>query len=701
MTAAEAQAFADQGSDWGRWVSVADALRDIEFRLEVSRKMPSNDDASLYGITFSEGWLDFDEDTTEYTVYVKRRRGERGHHAHRLASPGQRHRERRGSGKRGCPEQGRQRHSHRGDRAGRGNDASLRSHGVPGATNDYSAFIEQMKEWRNNPQWSSHWRHRYRWDRALLAFGEPAGEAWPNPPTPLTSAEAQSFADRGSAWGRWVSVADALRDIEFSRQEREEQDRRQHTPPSPDDTDSPNTDPGGQDPPNRAPTVSSAIADVTIVRESGTRQVSLSGVFSDADSDSLTISASSSDETKATVSVASDNSSLTVTAKSRGTATITVTANDGSGGTVDDDFTVTVKAAPTVASAISDVSGLEVGATQEVSLSGVFSDADGDTLTITASSSDDTKSTVAVASDYSKLTVAGVSVGTATVTVTAQDSDGNSVRDAFDTTVVAAPQQQQANRAPTVSSAIADVTIVRESGTRQVSLSGVFSDADSDSLTISASSSDETKATVSVASDNSSLTVTAKSRGTATITVTADDGNGGTVEDAFTVRVKATPTVASSLADVSGLEVGATQEVSLSGVFSDADGDSLTFTAASSDDTKATVAVASDYSSLTVAGVAVGTATITVTAQDSDNNSVSDAFAVSVSSVPEPDPTPTPTPEPPQSTLTGTAALYDANGDGKIDYREWGRAKRDFGAGKITYAQLEEVRSAYDPSLRP
>ena len=396
--------------------------------------------------------------------------------------------------------------------------------------------------------------------------------------------------------------------------------------------------PQQEDPPaNRAPTVVSAIGNATIVNESGSNQVSLSGVFSDPDSDSLAITAESSDTATATVSVAADGSSLTVTAKARGTATITVTANDGRGGTVSDTFTVTVKAAPVVASTISDVSGLEAGATQDISLSGTFSDADNDPLTITASSSDTAKATVSVASDGSKLTLSGVAQGTATVTVTAQDSDGNRVSDAFSVAVVQIPeppQQEEPNQAPTVSSAIDDDTILSESGTRQVSLSGVFSDADSDSLTITAGSSDEAVATVSVASDSSSLTVNAQARGTATVTVTANDGRGGTVEDEFTIKVKAAPTVASAISDVSGLEAGSTQDVSLSGVFSDADGDALTFTADTSDSTVADAILF--QGTLTVIAVADGTATITVTARDSDGNTLSDTFDVSVVGPPTP-----------------------------------------------------------------
>ena len=255
------------------------------------------------------------------------------------------------------------------------------------------------------------------------------------------------------------------------------------------------------------------------------------------------------------------------------------------------------------------------------------------------------------------------------------------------------------NNAPTVSRAIADATIVNESGTRQLSLTGVFTDADSDTLTVTAGSSDETKATVSVAPGYSSLTLSARARGTASITVTADDGNGGTVSDSFRVTVKAAPAVASAIGDISGLEAGANHEVSLSGVFSDPDGDALTISAASSDDSKATVAVAADQSTLTLAGAAEGAARITVTARDTDGNRVSDSFDVSVAKAPDltstPTPTPTPTIEPEALELSGAAARYDANGNGKIDIPEYLRALRDHAQGRIAQAEFDQVVAAW------
>ncbi len=449
-------------------------------------------------------------------------------------------------------------------------------------------------------------------------------------------------------------------------------------------------------PPNQAPTVASAISDTTIEREGGAKRVSLAGVFSDADGDDLTITAKSSAPAVAAVTVASDQSSLTVTAKKSGTATISVTADDGNDGSVSDAFTVTVatNAAPTVASPIADLSGLRVDDARRVSLAGVFSDADDDKLTITAKSSDPAVATVSVATDQSSLTVTAKQSGAATITVTADDGNGETVSDSFTATV-------QANNSPTVAAAITDVSGLRADDTRRISLSGVFTDDDGDALTITATSSDTAVATVSVAAGQSSLTLTAKQAGTATITVGADDGNQGTVSDSFTVTVAANsaPTVASALGAISELREGGTHQVSLAGVFSDADNDALTISAGSSNDGVATATVNAGGGSLTVTAKQAGTATITVTADDGNGGRTSTTFTVTVEAEPEPQPEPQPEPEAetPASSSTqeqDVVARYDANKDGVISYSEYLAAVADIGKG-VTYADLVLIRQAW------
>ena len=134
------------------------------------------------------------------------------------------------------------------------------------------------------------------------------------------------------------------------------------------------------------------------------------------------------------------------------------------------------------------------------------------------------------------------------------------------------------------------------------------------------------------------------------------------------------PTVASPIDDVT-LDVGADLELSLAGVFDDPDGDTLTIT---TDTTDETVANAFAFQqTLTVTAFAQGTVTITVTARDADGNRVSDTFEVTVTA--------------PQTTLTGIAARYDTNGDGAIDGSEYQHVKNDWLTGKITQAQFLEL----------
>lgn len=104
-----------------------------------------------------------------------------------------------------------------------------------------------------------------------------------------------------------------------------------------------------------------------------------------------------------------------------------------------------------------------------MSLTGVFTDADGDALTITATSGDEAIATVSVASDGSRLTVAGAADGTATITVTARDSDGNRVSDAFDVEVVETQTEEAAGHGDPVP--VLNLRCIAETG--QVAVAGV------------------------------------------------------------------------------------------------------------------------------------------------------------------------------------------------------------------------------------
>ncbi|EFM10790.1 Ig domain protein group 2 domain protein [Paenibacillus curdlanolyticus YK9] len=100
-----------------------------------------------------------------------------------------------------------------------------------------------------------------------------------------------------------------------------------------------------------------------------------------------------------------------------------------------------------------------------------------------------------------------------------------------------------ANSAPTVANPIADRSFAQGSSASTIDATATFSDANGDALTLTAASSNTSVATVTVSGKQ--LTVTPIGVGTASITVTANDGNGGTVSDVFTVTVSSSTSVTS------------------------------------------------------------------------------------------------------------------------------------------------------------
>nr|WP_166240378.1 lamin tail domain-containing protein [Paenibacillus turpanensis] len=96
--------------------------------------------------------------------------------------------------------------------------------------------------------------------------------------------------------------------------------------------------------------------------------------------------------------------------------------------------------APIAASPIADQTATLGGSAVVIDATNTFSDADGDPLTLTASSSNSGIAKVAVSGK--QLTVTPVSAGTASITVTANDGRGGSVNDSFTVNVVAVSAAQ-------------------------------------------------------------------------------------------------------------------------------------------------------------------------------------------------------------------------------------------------------------------
>ena len=367
-------------------------------------------------------------------------------------------------------------------------------------------------------------------------------------------------------------------------------------------------------PTNRAPIAVGLLPDKQFTVGDSSVVLDVSGNFSDPDNDTLTYTASSNNTAVATASVSSTQ--VTITPIGPGNATVTVTASDGS-------LTATQTIAATVAAATgTNRAPVAVGLLPDkqftvgdssvvLDVSGNFSDPDNDTLTYTVSSNNTAVATASVSN--AQVTITPVGAGNATITVTASDGSLTATQ-TIAATVSTAPTT---NRAPTTVGTIPNQALRVGNSSVVLDVSGNFSDPDNDTLTYTASSSNTAVATASMS--NSQVTITPIGLGSATITVTADDGSlTATQTIAATVSTapvtNRAPTTIGTISAQTLTVGGAAVTIDVSGNFSDADNNTLVYTATSSNTSIATVS--SSNSQVTIAPVAVGNATITVTAND-------------------------------------------------------------------------------------
>lgn len=179
------------------------------------------------------------------------------------------------------------------------------------------------------------------------------------------------------------------------------------------------------------------------------------------------------------------------------------------------------------------------------------------------------------------------------------------------------------NTSPALTPGMTAPTVTLEdSGSWTRDVAGYFMDADGDTLTYTTDGSND--AVVRESITGSTVTITAVAAGSAMVTVTASDGEDS-VDLVIQVTVNPPPnnppalTPGRSVPDVTlVLEDDPSWTRDMSGYFMDADGDALTYSADSSDDTKARASVSG--STVTITAVAEGSATVTVTASDGEDS---------------------------------------------------------------------------------
>ena len=278
-------------------------------------------------------------------------------------------------------------------------------------------------------------------------------------------------------------------------------------------------------PPNRAPEALGTIP-AQLLRSGDTLRIDVSPFFRDPDSDALSWTAATSNAGVAGVSVS--GASMVVSALARGVATITVTARDPEGLIAQQSFEVTVpNRGPETVGEIPAQTVL-AGQTATIDAASHFTDADGDALSYTATSSRTEMAAVTVAA--AEITIRAIAPGEAMVTVGASDPDGESAEQVFRVSVP--------NRAPEAVGTISSQTMTTGQ-TASLDVADYFSDPDGDELAYGAESGNTSVLTVGIA--GSSLTLTAVAAGSAAVTATAEDPGGLSAVATFEVSVSAPP----------------------------------------------------------------------------------------------------------------------------------------------------------------
>ncbi len=332
-----------------------------------------------------------------------------------------------------------------------------------------------------------------------------------------------------------------------------------------------------------------------------------------------------------------------------GTVSIDVIANDGNGGTVTDTFDIVVanaNDAPTIANAIPNQNATEDAAFNFQFALNTFADVDvGDTLTYTAQLAGGGAIPAWLSFDPLTRTFSGTpangDIGTVSIDVIANDGNGGTVTDTFDIVV------SDVNDAPTVANPIPDQAATEDAVFNFQFALNTFADVDvGNTLTYSAQLAGGGAMPAWLSFDPATRTFSGTplnaNVGTVSIDVIANDGNGGTVTDTFSVvvaNVNDAPTVANPIPNQSVTENSGFNFTFALNTFNDQDvGDVLTYTAQLAGGGALPAWLSFNAATRTFSGVPtnanIGTLALEVIASDGNGGSVADSFDLIVSAEP-------------------------------------------------------------------
>lgn len=344
------------------------------------------------------------------------------------------------------------------------------------------------------------------------------------------------------------------------------------------------------------PAAVGSLADETLT-VGDTHDVDFADAFSGTN---LVFAVTSSDPDAATATLSGTSTVLSAVAP--GETVVTVTAGNTEG-SVAQAFTVTVQDEPPAAVGMLDGVTLTVGDTHDVDIADAFS---GTNLVFSVASSAPEMAPATLSG--TTVTVAGVVAGEATVTVTAENSEGSAVQ----TLAVTVKDQP-----PVAVGTLDDVTL-KVDGVLTVDVSAAFGGT---ALVYSVTSSAPEMATAT--NSDATVTLTALAAGETMVTVTAENTEGSAMQT-FTVVVEDVhPATVGTLADAT-LTVGDTMDVEIAAAFS---GSALVFSASSSAESLATATLTG--TTVAVSALAAGRVTVTVTAENTAGSAMQ-AFMVTV-----------------------------------------------------------------------